>query len=171
MDVLVRERRASDSRAVRFVARKAWRATYEPIAPAAFIATVLRRGYARHRLLETLLDRRRDAFVAERDGRVIGYADWIEDPPGSVELLRIYLLPEEKGRGAGKALLAAGLAAAAARGARTVEALVHPKNRAALSWYERNGFARNGRGLFEAGRFRVPQIRMTLALAGGTTRR
>ncbi len=171
MGVLVRERRAADSRGMRLVARRAWRATYAGIAPDGLVKAVLRRGYDRRRLVETLADPQRDAFVAEDSGRVLGYADCLEDPPGRVELLRIYVLPAEQGRGIGRALLAACAEAAARRTVASIEVLVDRKNRRALLWYARQGFARTGTGAFVVGRWRRPQVRMSLPLASPLTPR
>jgi ribosomal protein S18 acetylase RimI-like enzyme len=163
--VEVRDRRASDGRAVRRVARRAWRATYEPIAPSGFIATVLRRGYARDRLLLGLTDPARDALVALVDGRLVGFADALEREAGLVELARIYVDPEAQGAGAGSALLARVRAAACARRAHRIEASVDPGNVRALAWYARQGFAVVGRDTFTLGPWVRPTVLLALDLA------
>ena len=160
VSVLARPRLASDTRAVRRVARATWRATYGPIAPPGFIGLVLRRGYARERLVLGLVERKRDAFVAEVDGRVVGYADAFEETPGLVELRRIYVEPTAQGRGVGRALLDAVVTAARARRAARIEAAVDVSNASAVAWYERNGFVRCGQGVFEVGEWSRPQVRL-----------
>jgi ribosomal protein S18 acetylase RimI-like enzyme len=161
----VRARLASDTRAVRRVARAAWRATYGPIAPPGFIGLVLRRGYARERLVEGLVDRRRDALVAWRDGRVVGYADLYETAPGRCELRRLYVDPPAQAAGVGRALLGAAVDAAARRGASRVDVAVDRANASAVSWYERRGFVRCGASAFEAGGWSRPQVLLALDLA------
>lgn len=166
LSLLVRGRLASDGRAVRRVARAAWRATYAGIAPPGFVRAVLRGGYDRERLLRSLIDPARDAFVAVRGGRVVGYADAKARDAHLVELLRIYVDPDAQGGGAGHALLAAVLAAARARGARRVEAGVDPANAPALRWYARQGFSEARRDTFTLGRWRRPTVVLARDIAG-----
>lgn len=161
----VRARLASDGRAVRRVACAAWRATYAGIAPAGFVRAVLRAGYDRERLLRGLVDPARDAFVAVREGRVVGYADAKEREGGLAELLRIYVDPGEQGRGAGHALLEAVLAATRARGARRLEAGVDLENAPALRWYARQGFRVVRRDTFSVGRWSRPSVVVARDLA------
>ena len=164
---VVRPRRAGDTRAVRRVARRTWRATYEAFAPAAFIAAVLRRGYGRRRLVEGLADPRRDAFVAEREGRLVGYADILVGSEGTADLVRLYVLPEEQGAGAGRALLDACVRAVQERGLDRLDVEVDAENGPALRWYERRGFLAAGDATFGVGRWSRPQRRLALALDGG----
>jgi ribosomal protein S18 acetylase RimI-like enzyme len=162
--VAVRARRASDTRAVRRVARAAWRATYGPIAPPGLIATVLRRGYGRERLLEGLVEPRRDALVAEVSGAVVGYADVFQDASDACELRRIYVAPAHQGHGAGGALLSAAVEAARGRGAGRLDVAVDRENARAVQWYERRGFARCGTSRFDVGPWSRPQVRLSLPL-------
>jgi diamine N-acetyltransferase len=157
---VVRERRASDSRVVRKIARLTWRATYEGRVPTSFIRAVLRRGYDRERLLLSLVDRRRDVFVVEWSGRVVGYADLVEGPPFEAELTRIYVLPEFQGSGCGRALLERCFAAARVRGARRVVLGVDPGNVRSIAWYQRQGFVSIGTEPFTIGAISRSSLRM-----------
>lgn len=163
-DVRVRPRLAGDTRAVRRVARATWRATYRGKVPDGFIRAILRRGYDRRRLVAGLADARRDAFVAELSGRVVGYADVVEEAPLHVELVRIYVLPFAQGTGLGRALLAAALGAARRRGATRLDVAVEPENDRALRWYEAQGFRRDGTAEFVLGPWTRPQVRLSLPL-------
>ena len=165
MPVTVRPRVASDSRAVRRVARAAWRATYSRLAPAAFIRAVLRGGYGRERLLRGLLDTRRDALVVEDGGSVLGYADVLEEPPGACELMRIYVDPVAQGRGLGRALLREAAGAARRRGVSSLSVAVDRRNRRAQAWYRRQGFRPAGRATFELAGWSRPQVVLALDLA------
>jgi ribosomal protein S18 acetylase RimI-like enzyme len=151
----VRRRRATDAAGVRRVARAAWRATYEGKVPASFMRAVLRRGYDRRRLLESLADGRRDAFVAD-EGTVVGYADLLEEPAGRVELTRIYVRPGRQGRGIGRALLGACVAAARRRRASGLHVGVDPTNDRAIAWYRRRGFLAAGETTLEIGSLSRP---------------
>lgn len=162
---VVRPRRASDTRAVRRVARRTWRATYARIAPAALVATVLRRGYAHEALLRTLLDVARDAFVVEAGGEVVGYADVVLRTAAEAEVTRLYVRPDRQGAGLGCALLLACLSAARRRGAARVVLGVDRDNRRAVAWYRRQGFVPVGTDVFEAGGASRPLVRLARDLA------
>ena len=165
MAVLVRPRLASDTRAVRRVARASWRAALEGRAPAAFLAAIWRALYGRERLVLGLVEARRDAFVAEREGVVVGYADGIAGDGAAYHLARVYVAPEAWGAGAGRALVDAVLEAARARGAAHVELEVDVANVRGLAWWERRGFARTGVGTYEL----PPFARATIRLARSST--
>ncbi len=111
-----------------------------------------------------LTEVRRDAFVAERDGKIVGYADVLEGAPTRVELARIYVLPAEQGRGVGRALLEAAVAAARRRGAARLEVAVDARNRAGLRWYAGRGFRRTGTAEFALARWSRPQVLLELDL-------
>ncbi|MEU0299208.1 mycothiol synthase [Streptomyces sp. NPDC006175] len=81
-------------------------------------------------------------FLAERDGGIIGF-HWTkvhaEDELGEVYVVGV--LPDAQGGGLGKALTAIGLRHLASRGLPTAMLYVDADNPAALSVYERMGFA------------------------------
>lgn len=90
---------------------------------------------------------RYSAVLAESAGSVIGMAIITQRfCPGWVGPLRaiddLFVLPEHRRRGVGKALLAAAAAEAIAGGALFVELTVHEDNAQALRLYERTGFER-----------------------------
>lgn len=168
MSVHVRPRLASDTRAVRRVARAAWRAALEGRAPAAFLAAVWRTIYGRERLVLGLLDVRRDAFVAERHGAVLGYADGLAGmggAAGAYDLARVYVTPRAWGGGAGGALVDAVLAAARARGFGEVTVEVDAANARGLVWWERQGFVRTGAGAYELPPFSRATVRLARSSA------
>jgi ribosomal protein S18 acetylase RimI-like enzyme len=87
-------------------------------------------------------------FVAERDGRVVGYLMMrISDPPeswdvgphaGEIETMSV--LESERSGGVGSALMAAALEAAAAAGVRAIGVGVVHSNVDGIRFYERAGF-------------------------------
>lgn len=82
------------------------------------------------------LSRERTCLVAERDGRVIGTAAL-----DAHEIVTFFVLPEEQGRGAGSALLAALEAAARAEGREQLEV---KSSLTAVGFYERHGYRGTG---------------------------
>jgi ribosomal-protein-alanine N-acetyltransferase len=82
-------------------------------------------------------------LVAERAGRVVGYAVlWFA--ADEAELGDMAVLPEARRRGLGRWLLDAALAEAARRGAKRVYLEVRESNGTARSLYEKAGFEASG---------------------------
>jgi GNAT superfamily N-acetyltransferase len=109
--------------------------------PAEFLASLDegRRAEGWRRILQ---DGRTDAFVAELDGAVVGWATAgpgrDDDPPRPRELEGIYVLASAHGTGAGQLLLDAAIADSLAY------LWVLDGNARAEAFYRRNGFARDG---------------------------
>jgi GNAT superfamily N-acetyltransferase len=98
------------------------------------------------RLTEHLFGRRPyvEALIAEREGRSVGYAlmfysySTFLTAPG-IFLEDLFVQPDERGRGAGKALLDAVVAMARERGCERVEWSVLDWNEPAIRFYEAYG--------------------------------
>ena len=88
-------------------------------------------------------------LLAEREGTPVGY-QWVDPgfagarypaapelPADTVYLRNVYVLASERGRGVGRALMAAGLAHAAAGGSRAARWTVRPDNHSSLRAFER----------------------------------
>ena len=111
------------------------------------------------------------AFYVATDagGRIVGTAALRRTGPASGEIRKVFLLPEARGNGVGRALLGAVLAAARARRLRRVTLTTRRRYGRAIRMYERAGFrlagpARRPRGgdlglvyELELGDPRVPQ--------------
>jgi GNAT superfamily N-acetyltransferase len=102
----------------------------------ATLGRVSRHGFGRRRYFETLICRRR--------GRAVGfalyfftYSTFLARP--SLYLEDLFVLPEERGNGAGKALLTALARIAVRRGCGRMEWTVLDWNRPAIGFYERLG--------------------------------
>ncbi len=76
-----------------------------------------------------------------------GKSRYIEIPDNSIELWRIYLMPEFWGKGLGKELLEYGIMEIRKQGYEQVILWVLEENKRAQVFYERNGFRRSGRTL------------------------
>jgi RimJ/RimL family protein N-acetyltransferase len=98
--------------------------------------------------VETQRERGMLQFVAVQDGRVVGWCDVIRKTSEGFRHagdLGMGLLPDLRGRGIGRRLLARTLAAARAAGIARVELEVYAGNAAAITLYERCGFRHEGR--------------------------
>jgi len=82
-------------------------------------------------------------FLLVQKGVAIGYGEiWIDSDAGEVELARILVMPECRGRGVGRRLVSLLLAEAAKTGLRDAFVRVHPGNAAAIACYQHAGFRR-----------------------------
>jgi ribosomal protein S18 acetylase RimI-like enzyme len=112
-----------------------------------------------------------DVLVAERDGRVVGWAK-VEHPtpfPSSAHVWHVTGLavdPDAQGTGVGRALVEALIDEARKRGGRRLTLRVFAPNEPARRLYERMGFEVEGvlRGEFRAGDDYVDDILMALDL-------
>jgi putative acetyltransferase len=82
-------------------------------------------------------------WVAELGGRVVGsFAIAVSDEPGVMELHKVYLLPELRGRGLARRMLGRALDFAAACGAVEIKLWTDTRFDAGHRFYEANGFVR-----------------------------
>jgi ribosomal protein S18 acetylase RimI-like enzyme len=137
----VRDAVAADVRAIRPVARAAWHAAYDAHLDAATIDGLVDDWYAPAGLSEEVTDD--DPFVvAEREGRVVGFARGRQPPETdgtTARLSRLYVHPDEWGAGVGTALL--GATARRLPSATNVRAVVMAANDVGRVFYDRRGFS------------------------------
>ncbi|MET3567055.1 GNAT superfamily N-acetyltransferase [Leifsonia sp. 563] len=157
--VTVRRATVDDARGIAEVHVTAWREAYAGRMPADFLASldVDRRAAGWSRILER---GETDAFVAERDGTIVGWATAgrgrDDDAPRDRELEGIYLLASAYGSGAGQQLLDAAIGDAPAY------LWVMDGNGRAEAFYRRNGFTRDGATMTHpAGDATILAVRMT----------
>ncbi|MFB7080964.1 GNAT family N-acetyltransferase [Streptomyces sp. NPDC056308] len=174
-DVLVRDMTVDDCESVAKVRVRGWQAAYAGLVPQSYLDSMdvaedaeRRRGFFDEG--STVVN-----VVAERAGLgVIGwgcYGPYREDG-GRLdrgELYAIYVLPEQIGTGAGRALMAKLLARAAADGFPDLALWVLRENAPARRFYERAGFLPDSaEESFEVDGVLVPELRYvrTLGLPG-----
>jgi DNA-binding MarR family transcriptional regulator/N-acetylglutamate synthase-like GNAT family acetyltransferase len=90
-------------------------------------------------------------FVEDPDLGLVGTCGLLPTAPGEFELIKMAVLPEARGRGAGEFLLRATIERAFAMGAERLFLLTNSKSRAAIRLYERNGFVHDGEILARCG--------------------
>jgi len=148
---VVRPATAADARAIAEIRVASWRATYAGLVPAGLLdrMDVDRNEAFIGGLIGT--PQPRVTLVVEAGGgggRVAGYALAApardDDATGLGELEAIYLDPDARGRGLGRPLLDAALAALARAGFTTVVLWVLTANAPARRFYERAGFRPDG---------------------------
>ncbi len=137
----VRTADLTDIDAVLGIGRAAWRATFEPMAGPAYVEAGLARWWTREAVRADIDNGR--VLLAEDGDDVRGMALTVTRSGGPAELRRLYVAPQQQGRGIGSALLAAVVAATG--GDRALELTVLETNHHARRFYARHGFRPTGR--------------------------
>ncbi|MDR4887476.1 GNAT family N-acetyltransferase [Fredinandcohnia sp. QZ13] len=137
MNFSIRKMHHEDTKQVQDVAKTTWNATYEGIIPLEVQDNFLKSAYNDERMKQRL--EQSFLFVAEVDGRVVGFANFSpvrED--GKVELGSIYLYPEYQDKGIGSALLQQGIKDL--DGVKEIYINVEKDNKIGKTFYEAKGF-------------------------------
>jgi sugar lactone lactonase YvrE/ribosomal protein S18 acetylase RimI-like enzyme len=138
---VIRRAEVMDLSKVETVARATWPIAYAGIIPDEVQRRLLDRWYSRESLSRAIAAPGSRFFVAESSGDVIGFAQFVGRSAESVELTRIYVLPDRQRSGFGMQLLDAGLTEFAAEGLKRLTVEVERDNRNGRRFYERAGFA------------------------------
>jgi GNAT superfamily N-acetyltransferase len=166
--VEVRRARPDDADAIAEVHVRTWQAAYEHLFGAERLAGMDPARRAEH--WRRWLAGGELTFVAEADGRVVGFV-WVgtsRDDDAEGELYAIYVLPDSWGSGAGPALMGAGVEAMRAAGHRDAILWVLDDNPRARRFYEREGWELDGnRKEQDHLGVRVAEVRYRLNLESG----
>jgi GNAT superfamily N-acetyltransferase len=163
-DARIRLATAADAPAIAEVRVNAWRTTYRGMIPDAYLdAMKVEDSAAMWDRVLTAGPNTVSVFVAEIDGRVVGFASGVTKPEAKhgfdSELTGIYVAREAQGAGIGKRLVAAVAAAQRSHGATGMIVWVIAGNKIARAFYEALGgalvleqpFTWDGMDLVEAG--------------------
>ena len=132
-------------------------------------------SHAPARCAEILADPTRRTWIAERDGRAVGFAlagpcglPHPEARPEDGELKRLYVLPQEKGAGLAASLMDEALAWLERDGPRPLWLGVWSGNHRAQRFYARYGFAKAGEYEYAVGATRDHEFVLRRAPGGGS---
>ena len=164
--LFVRAAVPADAEAIAHVHVASWRSAYRGLLPHAYLAelTVDQRA-PRWRQRLRRVGPREHVLVATCDAGLVGFAsagptrDRDRDDRLTGELYAIYLLEEEWGRGAGRALHEAAVTALREAGFRDATLWVLGPNDRARRFYERNGWAADGSTKLESYGAPVTEVR------------
>ena len=140
--VVIRRAEMTDLSNVEIVARATWPVAYAGIIPDDIQRRLLDSWYSPESLRRALATPGSSFFVAESNGDVVGFAQFVRRPPAAAELTRIYVLPDRQRGGLGMRLLDAGLTEFASEGLKQLTVEVERDNRSGRRFYERAGFAK-----------------------------
>ena len=90
-------------------------------------------------------------FLEHSELGIVGTCGLLKTGEREFELIKMAVVPEAQGRGAGEALLRAGIARALELGCERLFLLTNSKSEAAIRLYERNGFVHDADLLASAG--------------------
>jgi ribosomal protein S18 acetylase RimI-like enzyme len=140
--ILIRPARPEDAAAVADVHTRTWQAAYEHVFGAERLATI---DVSRRRALAEDSIASGGTAVAERDGRIVGFAvvGPSTDVEGEGELFMIYVLPEAWGTSAARGLMEAAKERLRVQ-YREATLYVLDDNPRARRFYEREGWALDG---------------------------
>lgn len=153
----------ADAAALAEIAARTFDDTFSPHTPPEDMALFLAEKYGLAQQTAELRDPAMTTLLAEVDGRLAGFAQLKHGPlpdcvtgPRPIEIYRLYLDKEWKGRGVAQALMAAARAEARRLGAETIWLGVWERNARAIAFYAKCGFVEVGSHLFPVGN--DPQI-------------
>jgi len=162
--ISIRPATLADIPAIRDVAARTWRATYDGLIAAPDIDLFLDRAYSEANVAWTL-DRLGDGYlVATADETVVGYAMAGPDRDGAAQLWAIFVLPEYQGQGIGHALWQRAAAHLRAAGFGEFSLWVVAGNLPARRFYERYGAEPVAERVDQLGASSVPEVRYRVAL-------
>ncbi len=162
-DVVVRPARAADIGELAEVAALTFPLACPPHTTAADVQGFIDDNLSELHLRRYLKDRARTVLVAQVADAIVGYAMVVSGEPAdgdvqaaittrpTVELSKIYVLPEHHRRGVANALMDAAKEAALGRGAKALWLGVNQLNERAQRFYRRHGFERVGTKTFQVG--------------------
>jgi pimeloyl-ACP methyl ester carboxylesterase/ribosomal protein S18 acetylase RimI-like enzyme len=137
----IRRAELTDLANVETIARTTWPMTYAGIIPDEVQRGLLDRWYSPESLRRDLGAPDTTFLVAERSGTIVGFAQYVRRSAESVELTRIYVLPDGQRGGIGGRLLDAALAKFADEGLRLLTVCVERDNAIGRRFYEKMRFA------------------------------
>jgi diamine N-acetyltransferase len=137
----IRRATLEDIPTIRTIARETWHTVYPTIISLEQIAYMLELMYSEASLRDQMTSKGHRFFMAEKDGRAVGYAGFEHHYQAGINsrLHKLYVLPSTMGTGAGKALLNAVIKASHKAGDTALELNVNKQN-PAKDFYLKNGF-------------------------------
>jgi ribosomal protein S18 acetylase RimI-like enzyme len=143
-DATIRPATASDTGAIRAVARASWHAAYDPVLGADRVDEVVDSWYDPERLATDDVEPDERPFFVADDGGVVGFAEAVPDDEDgdTAHLYRIYVHPDEWGRGIGGSLLDRIEDVLGNRGFEWLTLSVMAENDVGVRFYESEGFER-----------------------------
>lgn len=133
--MFIRKMTENDIQDVQEIAQMSWNATYDGIIPLHIQTQFLKLAYSTEQLKKRIIHTH--FFIAEKDGNIIGFANFSPIQDGVSELTAIYLHPSFQAKGIGTALLQKGIESV---GMNKVTVHVEKENVIGMNFYLAKGF-------------------------------
>lgn len=137
----IRRAEVRDLPNIEMIARTTWPVAYARIIPDEIQRRLLDSWYSAESLNRALAAPGSTFLVAEQSGHVVGFAQYVRRSTESVELTRIYVLPDTQRGGVGARLLDAALPEFAREDLKRLTVSVERDNVIGRHFYEKMGFA------------------------------
>jgi RsiW-degrading membrane proteinase PrsW (M82 family)/ribosomal protein S18 acetylase RimI-like enzyme len=134
----IRNAGSSDIPLIRTLARQIWPATYQAILSKGQVAYMMKLIYSEKALKEQMADGHQ-FIIVYNNAIPVGFASFSEVEPAIYKLQKIYLLPNQQGRGTGKFTIEQVISEIRPRGATALRLNVNRHNKA-KTFYEKLGF-------------------------------
>ena len=168
-EITLRAARVADASSLAALSVEVWLGTYLRRGINGFFADYVFAELTPARMAQHLACARETFFVSQNEEGIDGFIRLTQGslPPSgqgsALEIATLYVQPRHHGRGIGKALLQAGLKQARAMEAAHPWLTTNVENRAAITFYQRQGFVITGRTSFEIGDQAYPNEVLTYA--------
>lgn len=158
MDIKILECGIDDLNLLIDLGNKTFYETYASMVSPETLEMYLKQSFSKERISEELNKTGSKFYLAYSDNELAGYLKINTVPdqtsindPESVEIERIYIKMEFKGKGLGKQLMNYVIQSAKDSGKRYIWLGVWEKNQGAIAFYSRMGFQSTGRNSFKTG--------------------
>jgi len=158
LDIKIRECGIEDLNLLKDLGNKTFYETYASMVSPETLDTYLKKSFSEERISDELNKTGSKFYFVYSDNELAGYLKINTAPdqtsindPESVEIERIYIKKEFKGKGLGKQLMNYAIKTAQVSGKRYIWLGVWEKNPDAVSFYTRMGFRTVGRNSFKIG--------------------
>ena len=139
-DIAIRFAGTDDINIIGFLAQQIWPSTYKKILSEEQLNYMMNLFYSPGSLQEQMIDKKHSILIVEENEEPIGFASYSTiDEPGIYKIHKIYVLPDQQGKGLGKLVINFIIDNIKESGARALQLNVNRYNKAKF-FYEKLGF-------------------------------
>lgn len=138
--IRIKDASAADIPLIRSLSEQIWPVAYNHIIGPDQVAYMLDLFYSAYALRQQLQEEGHKFILAFDEDMAVGFAAFSEIAPATYKLHKIYILPEQQGKGVGKEMLSHVLQKVKESGGTTLRLNVNRNNLPAMAFYEKAGF-------------------------------
>jgi ribosomal protein S18 acetylase RimI-like enzyme len=138
--IKIREATSADIPLIQELAHRIWPQTYIPVIGASQVNYMLDRFYSTAMLGSQIAETGHQFIIAETNDQPVAFAAWSGVEPGTCKLHKLYILPQQQGKGVGRMLLNHIRQILANAGISRLILNVNRYNNVAIAFYKALGF-------------------------------